>query len=112
MAKDILPTNGWFVIDAKYSKLSSVRRHQTAALVFKYLVALKPMTEKDRLCGLLLFCGSIEPDAAPEGSIFDRLPPDAVGEPDLRLFRLNALDQSGPGLLQKNGDHTASSREG
>lgn len=85
----------WFVIDAKYSKLSSVRRHQTAALVFKYLVSLKPLTKKDRLCGLLLFCGSIEPDAAPEGSIFDRLPPGAVGEPDLRLFRLTALDQSG-----------------
>lgn len=81
----------WFVIDAKYSKLSSVKRHQTSALAFKYLLSMKPLTSNDHLGGLILLCGGVDVDDGQEGSIFDLATGTECSSPDLKLFRLNGL---------------------
>ena len=53
--------------------------------------------------GLWLYCGSVAPDRAAEGSFFNAAPAGAAPVPDMVFERLNALSDADPaaGVLER-----------
>ena len=96
LAYDRGGASAWAVADSKYSKLSTVAAHYGLEQAFKYLLGLGAVRPGDRFTGLWLFCGSVEPDTAPEGSLFDAaLRMGLAPMPDMVLARLmDALARS------------------
>ncbi len=93
LAYDRGGASAWAVADSKYSKLSTVAAHYGLEQAFKYLLGLGAVRPGDRFTGLWLFCGSVEPDTAPEGSLFDAaLRMGLAPMPDMVLARLNAFN--------------------
>lgn len=92
----------WGVVDSKYSTINTVIRYYGASQVFKYLMSLRPIKPEDVFAGLWLWCGSVTPDASPEGSFFDVAAAGGVMmTPDLVLRRLNGLMPNDGGVVNE-----------
>lgn len=93
----------WAVMDSKYSTVSTVMRHYAMQQAFKYLTSIGTVRKDDVYAGLWLYCGSVAPDRAAEGSFFNAAPAGAAPVPDMVFERLNALSDADPaaGVLER-----------
>lgn len=88
-------SRSWAVIDAKYSTISRVLRHQTIDMAFKYLVSLQTTNPNDVIAGLWLACGKNDCTTVKEGSLFDCVTNSGgVNVPDIVLVKCNEVDTS------------------
>lgn len=93
----------WAIMDSKYSTVSTVMRHYALQQAFKYLTSIGTLNKDDVYAGLWLYCGSVAPDRAAEGSFFNAAPAGAAPVPDMVFERLNALSGADPvaGVLER-----------
>ena len=81
----------YYILDAKHSKSSNIKKFQLPNLVFKYLFSVSPTSNNAELKGLFILCGKEESNSFI--NIYDNAEKDGISIlPETAIINLSGLD--------------------